>query len=214
MNTAEGKKKLDNIAYQTAGIAQKYNNNNRRLQYLQEQGLMSSLPLGINQTEVHRQLTTTSTAIFVPFTTQELFQDGEALYYGLNALSSNMIMVDRKKLKNPKGLYCKGTGITRKTQAGKPFAAQMDGHPQEKNRNISHPLMTYFIAGKFFQNLFEKGSEIPPFFLLLVEGSIQILGLSDYTLKTKKGAQKLLSEPHLTNYHHRKARLRKKQADL
>jgi len=79
MNTADGKKKLDNIAYQTAGIAQKYNNNIRRVQYLQEQGLMSSLPLGINQTEVHRLLTTTSTAIFVPFTTQELFQDGEAL---------------------------------------------------------------------------------------------------------------------------------------
>ena len=32
------------------------------------------------------------TAIFVPFTTQELFQEGEALYYGLNALSNNMIL--------------------------------------------------------------------------------------------------------------------------
>ena len=50
-------------------------------------------------------MTTSSTAIFVPFTTQELFQAGdEALYYGLNALSNNLIMVDRKKLKNPNGL--------------------------------------------------------------------------------------------------------------
>ena len=66
---------------------------------------MSSVPIGINQIEIQRGMTTSSTAIFVPFTTQELFQTGnEALYYGLNALSNNMIMVDRKKLKNPNGL--------------------------------------------------------------------------------------------------------------
>jgi len=45
----------------------------------------------------------------LPFTTQELFQSGEALYYGLNALSNNMILCDRKQLKNPKGLYYKRT---------------------------------------------------------------------------------------------------------
>ena len=62
---------------------------------------MSSLPIGLNQIEIERGLTTSSTAVFVPFTTQELFQGGEALYYGLNALSNNMIMVDRKQLKKP-----------------------------------------------------------------------------------------------------------------
>ena len=65
---------------------------------------MSSLPIGVNQVEIERGLTTSITAVFVPFTTQELFQGGEALYYGLNALSNNMIMVDRKQLKNPNGL--------------------------------------------------------------------------------------------------------------
>ena len=120
MNTADSKRKLDNIAYQTAGIAQKYNCNIRRLQYLQEQGMVASLPLGMNQTGVHRLLTTTSTAIFVPFTTQELFMDGEALYYGLNALSNNMIMVDRKKLKNPNGLILGTPG------SGKSFAANRE----------------------------------------------------------------------------------------
>ena len=65
---------------------------------------MSSLPLGYNGIEIERGLTTSSTAVFIPFTTQELFQGGEALYYGLNALSNNMIMVDRKQLKNPNGL--------------------------------------------------------------------------------------------------------------
>nr|WP_044956077.1 DUF87 domain-containing protein [Blautia wexlerae] len=120
MNMADSKRKLDNIAYQTAGIAQKYNCNIRRLQYLQEQGMVASLPLGMNQTGVHRLLTTTSTAIFVPFTTQELFMDGEALYYGLNALSNNMIMVDRKKLKNPNGLILGTPG------SGKSFAAKRE----------------------------------------------------------------------------------------
>ena len=101
LNTAKTKQELDNAVFQTAGIAQKYNCSLRRLDYMQEPGLMSSLPLGLNLIPIKRALTTTSTAIFVPFTTQELFMEGESLYYGLNALSNNMIMVDRKKLKNP-----------------------------------------------------------------------------------------------------------------
>lgn len=120
MNTATNKRKLDNLVYQISGIAQKYNCNIRCLQYLQEQGLMSSLALGVNQTGIKRMLTTTSTAIFVPFTTQELFTDGEALYYGLNALSNNMIMVDRKKLKNPNGLILGTPG------SGKSFSAKRE----------------------------------------------------------------------------------------
>lgn len=104
LNTAKTKQELDNAVFQTAGIAQKYNCSLRRLDYLQEQGVMSSVPLGMNMIPIKRALTTTSTAIFVPFTTQELFMGGESLYYGLNALSNNMIMVDRKKLKNPNGL--------------------------------------------------------------------------------------------------------------
>ena len=128
MNTADTKRKLENNIFAAAGIAQKHNCALKRLDFQQEQGLMSSLPIGINQIEIQRGLTTSSTAIFVPFTTCELFMDGQALYYGLNTLSNNLIMADRKRLKNPKGLYHKGTGTTRKTQAVKPFAAQMDGH--------------------------------------------------------------------------------------
>ena len=97
--------------FQTAGIAQKYNCSLRRLDYMQEQGLMSSVPLGMNMIPIKRALTTTSTAIFVPFTTQELFMGGESLYYGLNALSNNMIMVDRKKLKNSKWSDSWYTGV-------------------------------------------------------------------------------------------------------
>lgn len=106
VNTAEDKKKLDNILLQASGIANRHNCQLIRLDYQQEQGFMSSLPLGKNLIQIQRSLTTSSTAIFVPFTTQELFQaSSEALYYGVNALSNNLIMVDRKKLKNPKGFY-------------------------------------------------------------------------------------------------------------
>jgi hypothetical protein len=105
LNTAPNRQKLENIVFATAGIAQKYNCSLKRLDFQQEQGLMSSLPLGLNQIEIQRGLTTSSTAIFVPFTTCELFQEGQALYYGLNALSNNLIMADRRKLKNPNGLF-------------------------------------------------------------------------------------------------------------
>lgn len=105
MNTAKTTQRLENSVFATAGIAQKYNCALKRLDYQQEHGLMSSLPIGLNQIEIQRGLTTSSTAIFVPFTTQELCQRGEALYYGLNALSQNLIMADRKKLKNPNGLF-------------------------------------------------------------------------------------------------------------
>ena len=120
VNTAETRQKLENNVFQAAGIAQKYNCALRRLEYQQEQGLLSSLPLGVNQVEIERGLTTSSTAIFVPFTTQELFQGGEALYYGVNALSNNLIMCDRKKLKNPNGLILGTPG------AGKSFAAKRE----------------------------------------------------------------------------------------
>ena len=77
----------------------------KRLSHQQEQGLVSSLPLGVNQVEIKRFLTSSSTAVFMPFTTEELFIDSaNSLYYGLNALSQNLIMADRKKLKNPNGL--------------------------------------------------------------------------------------------------------------
>ena len=105
MNTADSQRQLENNVFQAGSIAQKYNCQLTRLDFQQEEGLMSSLPLGLNQIEIQRGLTTSSTAIFVPFTTQELFQNGpEALYYGINALSNNLIMVDRKLLKNPNGL--------------------------------------------------------------------------------------------------------------
>ena len=120
VHVAENRERLDNIMMPTSGIATQANCPLRRLDYLQEEGLMSSLPLGINLVPIKRNMTTSALAIFVPFTTQELFMGGEALYYGLNALSSNMIMVGRKKLKNPNGLILCTPG------SGKSFAAKRE----------------------------------------------------------------------------------------
>ena len=121
LNTADTPRQLDNNIFQASSIAQKHNCQLVRLDFQQEEGLMSSLPLGLNQVEIQRGLTTSSTAIFVPFTTQELFQSGrEALYYGINALSNNLIMVDRKLLKNPNGLILGTPG------SGKSFSAKRE----------------------------------------------------------------------------------------
>ena len=121
LNTASSKQQLGNNVFQASSIAQKYNCQLTRLDFQQEEGLMSSLPLGLNQIEIQRGLTTSSVAIFVPFTTQELFQTGnEALYCGINALSNNLIMVDRKKLKNPNGLILGTPG------SGKSFSAKRE----------------------------------------------------------------------------------------
>lgn len=114
------KRKLENVTQRVSGIIQQANCSLRNLRYLQEQGLMASAPIGGNGTGIERDLTTKSTAVFVPFCTQELFMEAPAIYYGLNALSSNMIMADRKKLRTPNGVILGTPG------SGKSFSAKRE----------------------------------------------------------------------------------------
>ncbi len=114
------KRALENITQRVSGIIQQANCNLRCMQYLQEQGLMAGAPIGCNDTGIERVLTTKSTAILVPFCTQELFMPAPAIYYGLNALSNNMIMADRKRLRTPNGVILGTPG------SGKSFSAKRE----------------------------------------------------------------------------------------
>ena len=120
VNVADTRQKLENDILRASSVAQKHNCHLVRLDFQQEQGFVSALPLGVNQVKIQRGLTTSSVAIFVPFISQELFQSGEALYYGLNATSGNMILADRKQLKTPNGLILGTPG------SGKSFSAKRE----------------------------------------------------------------------------------------
>ena len=120
VNLAPKRQRLENDVFTVGGIAQKYNCALKRLDWQQEQGFVSALALGYNSIEIQRGMTTSSTAIFIPFMTRELRMGGQALYYGMNALSHNVIMADRKKLKSANGMYLGSTG------SGKSFAAKRE----------------------------------------------------------------------------------------
>ena len=120
INIAPTRQRLENDVFTVGGIAQKYNCALKRLDWQQEQAFVSSLALGYNEVEIQRGMTTSSTAIFIPFMTRELRMAGPSLYYGMNALSHNVIMADRKKLKSANGLYLGSTG------SGKSFAAKRE----------------------------------------------------------------------------------------
>ena len=118
---ASTKERLNINIGQLSSLIQQKNCALVRLDFQQEQGLTASLPLGVNPLEITRTLTTSSTAVFIPFTTQELrIASPESLYYGLNALSNNVILADRKKQKNPNGLIFGTPG------SGKSFAAKRE----------------------------------------------------------------------------------------
>lgn len=116
---ADDEETLAEQIYQISSIARKNNCKVATLDYMQEDALCSILPIGYNFIDIQRTLTTASTAVFIPFTTQELFQSG-GMYYGLNALSHNLIFFDRKSLKCPNGWILGTPG------SGKSFAAKRE----------------------------------------------------------------------------------------
>jgi type IV secretory pathway VirB4 component len=89
------------------------------LKFQQEDAMASALPIGNNKLDIVRTLTTESTAILMPFNAKDLMQKN-GMYYGLNAISKNMIMFNRKHLKNPNGFLLGTPG------SGKSFAAKRE----------------------------------------------------------------------------------------
>lgn len=69
------------------------------LKYQQLDGFNATLPIGINKIEARRTLTTESLAVFMPFKVQEIQHDG-GVFQGVNVISKNMIIVNRKFLLN------------------------------------------------------------------------------------------------------------------
>lgn len=119
VQTAETRKELEDNIFELNGILTNYQCTLVRLDNRQEQGYMSALPLGNNSIEVKRTFTTTDMAIFIPFTTKELYTT-KGQYYGMNALSNSVIMADRKTLNNPNGLVFGMPGY------GKTFAVKRE----------------------------------------------------------------------------------------
>lgn len=116
---AETQEKLKEQVFQISSVCRQNGCITETLDYLQEDALNSILPLGKNHINIKRTLTTASTAIFMPFSTQELYQEN-GLYYGLNALSHNLILANRKALKTPSGFILGTPG------SGKSFKAKTE----------------------------------------------------------------------------------------
>ena len=72
------------------------------LRYQQEDGLDTALPYGMRPITTTRTLTTESAAVLMPFRVQEI-QDRGGIYCGINAVSKNLLICNRKMLLNPHG---------------------------------------------------------------------------------------------------------------
>lgn len=98
--TADTKQELDNVTETVfAKVADSSTNQFATLRYQQLDGLNTVLPFGTRKINCFRTLTTESLAAFMPFNAQEM-QHKHGTYYGQNAISNNMIFINRNKLLN------------------------------------------------------------------------------------------------------------------
>lgn len=117
VHMADSKKQLDSDTETLLSVARKHLCQLSILKWQQVDGLNTVLPYGIRKINALRTLTTESTAVLIPFHTQEIMQPG-GIYYGQNAVSKNMLVADRRKLLNGNSFRLGVSG------SGKSFSAK------------------------------------------------------------------------------------------
>ena len=178
-HAAPTRQKLENLIYSANGIANTHNCDLICLDYQQEQGFMSALPIGINQVEIQRGLTTSGTAIFLPFRACEVFQPS-GVYYGLNATTNRMILADRKNLKCPNGIVLGTPG------SGKSFSCKREATDVYLHTNDD---LIFLDPEHEYSSLVEQlGGQI----IRLAPGSTDYINPMDIDLATDTGESPLL----------------------
>ena len=117
VHMAETKEQLDSDTETLFSVARKHLCQLSTLKWQQADGLDTVLPYGLRKINALRTLTTESTAVLIPFHTQEIMQPG-GIYYGQNAVSKNMLVADRRRLLNGNSFRLGVSG------SGKSFSAK------------------------------------------------------------------------------------------
>ncbi len=116
---ADSKEELDSMT-ETVETIGKRNSVTIEEHYLkQREALNTALPIGVRQVETMRTMLTQSLAVLMPFNVQEL-NDGSGCYYGINQVSKNINIGNRKKLINGNGFVIGVPG------SGKSFFCKME----------------------------------------------------------------------------------------
>ena len=115
--TADTKEQLDADTETVLITARKHLCQIAPLKYQQLNGLNTALPIGVRKIKNLRTLTTESLAVLNPFRVQEIFDKG-GIYYGENAISHNLIMVNKANLLNQSSFLLGVPG------SGKSFSAK------------------------------------------------------------------------------------------
>ena len=116
---ANDKEELEKNTKSVQSVASRFLCQFKTLHYQQEHGFTTSLPLAFNRVYVQRLLTTETASLFIPFSTQELAQKN-GMYYGLNAVSRNLLLFNRMNSKNANGVILGTPG------SGKSFSAKRE----------------------------------------------------------------------------------------
>ena len=128
---ADTQKELENITDSLKGVASKNLCELATLKYQQIDGLNTVLPIGTRKIESLRTLTTESLAVLIPFKVQEISHEN-GICYGQNAISKNLILINRKKLLNGNAFYVAVSGAGKSFMGKNEFGAIRLSDPKSK----------------------------------------------------------------------------------